>query len=104
MQNMNYLEGLVSGKAKQVLTGLSYDGNQYEHAKKLLSRQYFQPDIIVDTQLKLLQKFTFLRIHDYHQKSKFAPMVGKLVSILTNFEYEVDLKSISNINLILSNF
>ena len=44
-----------------------------------------QPHIIFDSQLKPLDNFLMVRIHDSHQISKFAGVVKTFVSILTNF-------------------
>ena len=73
---------------------------------KTVSRHYGQPHIMVDShsQLKLVQNFSIERKHDSHQVSKFAGVVSTFVSILTNFGYEGDLNSTSNINMILNKF
>ena len=67
---MCYLENFVSGKAERILTGLIYDGNQNDHARKRLARRYCQLHIIVDSQLKVVQNFADARIQISHQKLK----------------------------------
>ena len=50
---MYHIKSYVSGKAKQILTGLSYDGSQYEHSWKLLSNLHGQPYSIIDSHYKI---------------------------------------------------
>ena len=97
-----YLKSHLSGKAKQMLTRLSFDGSQYEHAWKLLSRHYGQPHIIADAPINLLQNFAVVKMHDSYQTSSFAGIVSIFVSILSNFGYQGDLKVTANINMILA--
>ena len=92
---------LVKLKSLKFLLGLSYNGNQSEHALKLLSGLYGHPHIIVDSQLKLVQNFPGLRIQDSHQISN---IVITFVCILTIVEKGDDLKSTSKKNMILSKF
>ena len=97
-----YLKSHLSGEAKQILKGLSFDGSQYEHAWKLLYRHYGQPHIIVDSQIKLVHNFSVIKMHDSCQISKFAGIVITFVSILANFGYHGDLKATAIINVILA--
>ena len=86
---MYFLKNYLTDNAKQILTGLSYDDNQYEHAEKLLSTPYRQPHIIKNSQLKLVQKFPIVRKHDSHQTSKSAGVVSTFVSILISFGFKM---------------
>ena len=57
---------------------------------------------IVDSQLKLVQRISVIKMHHSYHVSKFAGIVSTFVSILANFGYHGDLKATANINMILA--
>ena len=77
-EKMYYLKSYVSGKAKQILTVSAMMATNM-HGNCCL------PQIIFDSQLKPLEKFSIVRIYDSHQFSKPAGVVSAFLSILTNF-------------------
>ena len=95
---MNYLKTLVSGRAKAAIEGMGYNAGTYKIAWDILSRDFGRPELIVNSQLKRLHSYPFIKPHDYTEVIKFSHIVSSCVNVLSQYGYENDLCSESVLN------
>ena len=90
---MNHLKTMVTGKAKEAIAGLGYTAEMYNVAWNVLVRNFGQPQMVVNAQLKRINSFPPMKPYDGAALIKFARIVSSCVNVLTQFNYVGDLNS-----------
>ena len=90
---MNHLKTMVTGKAKEVISGLGYTAEMYNVAWNVLARNFGKPQLVVNAQLKRIYSFPPMKPNDAAALIKFARIVSSCVNVLTQFNYVGDLNS-----------
>ena len=100
-EKMNHLKTLVVGKAKEVVAGFGYSGKYYQAAWNKLEKTFGKPHIIAGSQLSKIQNLPTVKIHDSEAIVKFSRSVAACIEVLDSMGYESDLKSSTNVEIVL---
>ena len=90
---MNHLKTMVTGKAKEAIAGLGYTAEMYNVAWNVLVRNFGEPQMVVNAQLKRIYSCPPMKPYDGAALIKFARIVSSCVNVLTQFNYVGDLNS-----------
>ena len=95
---MQYMKTLVTGKAKAALEGMGYSGQIYHVAWQTLVHDFGRLGFVVNSQLRKLHAYSFIKPHDPLEIVKYSHVVSGCVNVPTQFRYKMDIGSESVLN------
>ena len=84
---MSHLKTLVKGKAKAAIAGLGYSGASYHTAWDTLVRNFSRAQTVVNTQMKLIHTYPFIKSHDSAAIIKYSQLITTCVSVLNQYGF-----------------
>ena len=96
-EKLNYLNQLCTGKARDAIDTMMHGGADYYDVWACLERKFGQPQVVVNASLGQLIQHPALKMHNSNDIVEFARVVGGLVYVLRNHNYEADLASAANL-------
>ena len=90
---MNHLKTLVTGEAKEVISGLGYTGAMYDVAWNTLFAHFGRPQLVVNAQLRRIYSNSPMKPYDLLALFKFSRIVITCVQILTQMNFVGDLQT-----------
>ena len=78
-KNMTHLQTLTTGKAKQAISGYSFNSTMYNAALQELRRRYGRPDIIINDFVNRLQSFKQPSTHRRDSYMEFSTFISNMV-------------------------
>ena len=92
-QKMTYLQNCVTHKARDSISGYSYNGYYYHEAIAELTRKFGKPQHIVAAYLDQLEKWPKPRLDEPNSFVSFSSFLRRLVQTFRLHNFEADLKS-----------
>ena len=93
VQKMTYLQNSVTHKARDSISGYSYNWDYYHEAIAELTRKFGKPQHIVDAYLDQLEKWAKPRLDEPNTFVSFSSFLRRLVQTFRLHNFEADLKS-----------
>ncbi|XP_075248454.1 uncharacterized protein LOC142341411 [Convolutriloba macropyga] len=92
-QKTTYLQNSVTHKARDSISGNSYNGDYYHEAIAELTRKFGKPQHIVAAYLDQLEKWPKPRLDEPNSFASFSSFLRRLVQTFRLDNFEADLKS-----------
>ena len=90
---MSHLKTLVKDKAKAAIAGFGYSGALYHTAWQTLERNFGRPQSLVNTQMRQIYQFPFIKSNDSAAIIKYSQLIATCVSVLNQYSFTGDLCS-----------
>ena len=90
---MTHLQTLTTGKAKQAISGYSFNSTMYNAALQELRRRYGRPDIIINDFVNRLQSFKQPSTHRRDSNMELSTFISNMVETFRTLGFKDDLNS-----------
>ncbi|XP_074655643.1 uncharacterized protein LOC141909156 [Tubulanus polymorphus] len=101
VEKMTHLQSAVTGPPQQLISGMMFDGSQYDDALNSLRNRYGKEDDIVRACLKKVFSHPSPRIHDVSSLEDFQGVVNSTVVTLKSLNFMEDFRSSENLHRVI---
>ena len=100
-EKLAFLAQHCVGKASNLITPLIHSGASYSDVYARLHSRFGQPHVVVSAHIERLSQIPPVRMHNSEQLLDFAMTLSGFVTVLQSQGYSADLKSPTNLSLVV---